>query len=506
MRKDRSSRPILSGSRILTLASTLYILIVSAQACSIGCLMCDTSLQKCVICDWKNGFNLSQNETCLKSKMKECLIPDVDKPGCLQCNENRFQDPYSLHCFEISEALKIENCVFYDSSKNCRKCENEYVAMWKECVKTTAINYCQYHVNSKICGQCIEGYNLAIDFKSCEKDSLPDCKLTSKFECRQCANNYRLTDEAFFKSDPVSAILHITNWPIFETSFRGLRSLSCLPVKSIQNCLEHDSFGYCEKCDSGFGIEPYRKFCVPIEPSIDFCKQYLTIDTCTECHNYFFLQSSKVCSPVDPVEHCEDYEGTASSTICKRCSDTHFRFSNKLCLERAKSKLIVNCVEKSFNQDVCVKCGEGFHISGDKTRCLVSISKCQEYLDVSREEEDHLTCLRCDPGYYYSHDLARCRQGTVMNCEVFENFADGCEICANGFLTSDDGGCVPHNFIARCQSYSQTQLNKCVGCAEPHLLLTYQHMCQPFTPVEYCLEYGQNSCVLCKKGETKCRF
>lgn len=103
--------------RLISLLLLLTLTHLSSQACSIGCIRCNT-FDECLLCDsLMNYVYNSATLTCVKSAQENCkLLNHLD--SCLECNYSYFYNSSTKSCMAVEDTVKTENpnCDSFDSN------------------------------------------------------------------------------------------------------------------------------------------------------------------------------------------------------------------------------------------------------------------------------------------------------------------------------------------------------------------------------------------------------
>lgn len=101
----------------------IFLLILRIQTqCNKGCLKCDTVSKLCVFCDIANDY-LLENGKCIFLKYENCLGYDLSG-SCTKCNPNFYVN--NKACILVPESLLIENCEEYKNEVFCSKCKKDH--------------------------------------------------------------------------------------------------------------------------------------------------------------------------------------------------------------------------------------------------------------------------------------------------------------------------------------------------------------------------------------------
>ena len=350
----------------------------------------------------------------------------------------------------------ISNCKVYsvDSSSKvyCSACRSEYVLDTAAlvCYPNASLKNCAEGFSATVCNKCNSGYvNVA---GKCEARKILRCRSyvenrdSTAQVCTQCEDGYYLK-----KPDCVQG--------------------------TVKNCKTYgDSQESCIACLPGFQLIfnlEKKSYCYPIDPTLN-CKSFaisnfdLGVLACTECAtNQFVLTAPKpseapsLCLPFQAIENCLEYD-TASQVIystfnCTKCTPEFFVKDNS-CQKRLVT--IKDCLEYDPVAELCIRCGNKFFLSADRSGCLpypAGVDGCRLYSSSSE-------CIGCKSNFYFNFTENRClivsSDRIATNCKFYSRHAK-CETCESGFALSVNKTC--EQVVAKdCVTYANK--NACATC------------------------------------------
>ena len=408
----------------------------------------------------------------------QITLSKCDK-GCLKCSSS----DQCLYC-DISEnyilqsgscdKIEIENCSIINLAGNCVQCEKFYYsdANTGKCIKVLdddLIPNCIYYYAKNVCKTCTNGFYASEGRCIAVTTEIDGCEIyNGPNKCEKCV---------------IGSVLSL-NGDICHTSI------------SIPNCATY-TFFKCDMChedyarDENYYFQNRYKFRSQENmEGVSFVFRILTqrlniIDKKEEC----FLRW---------IPNCSIY---TNATKCQSCNEGYLLTEKGEC-QAYPSPIIANC--EIYNSDtVCRKCKDGF-ILQSANKCIASekILNCAEH-DGSK---DYQRCIKCDTMYYLDANSCVKRAEVVENCQKYEDFADRCIECINGYIPTDDGlKCLVAK--SNCKSH-QLGTNKdtedlvCAECNDEYFISNDKLNCILGT-IDFCLTYDQgkeNSCLVCKNG------
>ena len=109
--------------REIVFASVIFMIGLSLQQCTIGCLKCNNQNQ-CLLCDITQNYQLSATPCRLNTQTNCALFSQSG--NCVQCSPNFYMDINSQNCIAVGTANVIANCRNYNSAQACVLCANNF--------------------------------------------------------------------------------------------------------------------------------------------------------------------------------------------------------------------------------------------------------------------------------------------------------------------------------------------------------------------------------------------
>lgn len=352
---------------------------------------------------YKLNFCYSDEENDQQSICIECEGPL--KQDCSLCS-NGFYLTQSGDCvsvcpsgsYRVDSELKCRSC----SQSNCSACSSDK------------------------CSSCKEGYFLDEATDQCKKcgDSCLTCKNES--ECWTCSSN----------------------------------SILDLEDKTCKDCIQKNcnqcGKGYCQICQSGFGVQGGDcKVCPSGCEECTFGSSNLSIETpiCSKCRAPYLRSQEGTC-----LKSLDDNCEVCGEGYCQKCEQSYFRSSGGV--------------------------GEVENLADSESYCQPCRSDCLEC--------DSNGCTSCGVGLVLNDDL-QCRLCPQSNCSTCLS-STSCKICESGHFL-DNGNC------SKCSERCLTcdSFDSCLSCKSPYLLNTHtpsSSSCETCL-IENCSECLGTSCKVC---------
>ena len=472
------TRPGQKCQRALKGLFFLLFLLSSAKTCGQGCLRCNSTLNKCEVCDNVTNFFNDLNGGCVQISIQNCL--QLKSNGkCNQCAADFKPNIRGDECLELARGEVVDNCSTYDSEANCTECAQGYFQYKGSCrLVLVPIPDCQVHTpeSPDTCIKCAPGKLLSKDGSSCE--SLPDrdhCAAYNHFDCFDCTKGYYFNANAYItrllaQDEAMNQYLYDV-----DTENFNLRMSAFCEAEEVKNCRVFLSQSSCLFCEDGFFRDP-NGLCMsaPREP-LDGCLDYRTESICERCVEGRFLQNNK-CKNITLVEKCLKYATTSNE--CIECDVKHFLSGPRTCASRVESLSENHCKEPNLQNDRCISCENDYFVD-HLGRCIEGISDC----DVHSYNNGQLECQQCLEAHFFDAQNNRCERPldfATNPCLRFGNSRGECRECKPGFYL--DGQCRPHqNLDANCEVASGTNANKCSACANGFSLFENSRVCTKVT-------------------------
>jgi hypothetical protein len=217
------------------------------------------------------------------------------------------------------------------------------------------------------------------------------------------------------------------------------------------------------------------------------CKTFDLQQQCIECSTRYYLDSARICQPVNP--NCNDYNKTTGA--CITCYPG-FGLIEDTCLPGIVANTFdVNCNE--FKGNECVKCSSGF-FKGVDGKCKRVDPSCRTY------NPNNGQCTGCYSGYEVKGGLCVMAQSspTIANCNEIDIATGLCKKCSFGYYFDAFGNCVQKD--PNCKTFD-TISQKCTECYPGHDLKGNQCI-QGVAPGgdPNCKTFQNKVCQECSKG------
>lgn len=265
----------------------------------------------------------------------------------------------------------------------------------------------------------------------------------------------------------------------------------------VAKCISFDGPTKCLKCEAGYSLLENQCYNITL-PNVVNCLEFDENEKCIKCVEDFYLGFDG-CTHVAVVPHCAYYNNTASHSQCLECAE-EFYLSEESCLVRVNSLAIQNCTNVSITGDVCGTCSAGYLLTSDRLACLPQIENCKSYYPTSSTSTS-LECEYCNDKMYFDLKQKRCINGTIANCQIYQQYADQCSVCVEGYYKSSMGVCVQHIFAGKrvCSKWSQSVPNLCEECPVNHFRIYNLNSCNPLLAViDKCATYeSPTTCAKC---------
>lgn len=262
----------------------------------------------------------------------------------------------------------ILNCLSCNNFGQCTQCVNGYALSSdsKSCVASIA--NCTSYNNFGLCQQCVSGYLLTPDQKLCVY--IFNCMSCNNFGlCVQCASGYTLTPDSR-SCVFISNCMSYSNFGLCTQCAGGYTLVSdgrlCV---YISNCMSYNNFGLCTRCNDGYSLINNGSACLlnapPTPAAIPFC--FSQGGTCLRCQHRYYLDSMR-CSAY--IRYCINID------LLGRCISCCFGSSliNGTC---QKDPVIKYCDSQVGN--TCQKCSNNYNYCQFCDVCLPNSPNCLQY-------------------------------------------------------------------------------------------------------------------------------
>lgn len=485
---------------------TLFLLGLSMQSCTKGCLKC-TSENKCTLCD-TTTFYKSDGDSCSVADQPNCSWINLSGE-CLICTDGYWLNTTTKKCVVVETAKKVQNCASYSSTQTCSQCEAHHVIENALCkAVATQLTNCDEYQTMTTCSDCKDGYFVSSDQKSCESvPSVSNCNFLSRFECSSCSGNYILNRNLYLKSafrtgssiEKQAALNHVL---LEKAGTKVNLNSSVCQETTVKNCSEFETFNTCKTCSSQYFLKEDKTCHAYPKPVLSNCLIYSSNTVCSQCNQGFYRVSATECKGVTAVEHCAEYSTTSNTTECVKCNAEFYKASSTSCAARTVSanSEIANCQTKSLDSDKCSLCNSGFVLSTGQDECSTSVSNCKTHQAYTKGSTP--TCGTCVDGFYLSNSI--CTAGSDSNCVTYLN-SGTCDICKNKWYHLGTVSCAEHSSISNCETYHNTIKNTCKTCDSTTFNFEIEKRCKLLTEIANCETYDHDentassaTCSACK--------
>lgn len=506
-------------SRLTILLLTLTVPTSITASCGVGTLSCSKSsgTPKSVICDFFNSYVLDPKTfSCKKTSVPNCLVPKLphSSSSCYLCKNGHVIDSQTNQCVPVQAQSLKENCEQYSTpSFSCLKCASDFYVSAGACMSLgeERIEYCDIYKSQTECQVCQPGTYL--EDKKCKVFSpIQNCYLHRNIKCDRCQDDHFLNSSAnppfnqsTFLFNTFDFSMYVKSDPTYEYFTRDFSSEVC-QKGSINQCKVYDSFSTCKECHEGYYVNTSKRCDRLQEPPISGCEVYTSATVCAKCKfKYILNQSTGQCSEAKDVESCAEYHATQNK--CIRCEKKLYLSGSGMCTgERVDSVSIASCEETAPDKDECLECKEGYSLSSRNKFCYKDIVNCTDQVKSNEIDKFH-TCRTCKENFYPSEDKSKCNEAKILRCLELVPQKNECQKCEDGFyFESEKAQCV-NQFVENCEEYIP-QTNQCKKCSN----LYYQQgeYCLLIISSELCQESDglRNECAKCKpqylKSGTTC--
>ena len=300
--------------------------------------------------------------------------------------------------------------------------------------------YCKHCYENNECLKCKEDYNLVYIMETDEIICIHKDELTV---------GYLVEDDIYYKCidncdkcSDIETCDQCKEGIEYNTDFE-----QCINI-NIENCLEEDEDGICEKCDETHAFnDTDRNFCIKKE---SFNNEYFTEDNGTS----YVLCSSNISG----CDTCQ-YNPNNQNLKCNKCKTGYALYNEENeCLLKEEidknknyfytdefnvkkcSDALQNCL-KCTNGSICITCmNNNYFINNNKTACvgkykinsiesyymndeLNAFLSCDKYNSIDKciECSSENTCNKCEDGYEYKEE--KCVKINREKYIKFSNFS-----------------------------------------------------------------------------------
>jgi hypothetical protein len=467
-------------------------------------------------------ISYSQNPNCLsvetKGNVKICRFCkkgsyinndgycEVIKPNRCKYEEFKFAAFYKE--FELNVVLHD-----YTRHNGCSECEEGFLALLATqdrhiCTHSLyhsknllpvntkyKINCLNYSVDKKgflICTKCANNLVISEEGNCLPVTNLPNCKIACD------ANLCSICQDGFVLVNRICVAAAITNCLVYGNN-RIRNDLNC-----NMDGLEKQ---VCIQCIPGFYLD--SGICKTGE--VPNCKFLETLYLCNECLEDFTLvqmnEGRSYCYPNDQELSCKRFNAKKFQSLvldCDECvGDNYIKNESKTDFFEYSCMRFVNvenCVEYRNNPIAisnsafeCIRCSENSYLSqGACSMRLIQPQECSQF------DEKADKCLECADGYFISENGNACTpypQG-LNGCKIYKTKTT-CKQCDSGKYLKEDLCLVVEQTVSNCVDYEDDGI--CAVCANGYLV-RHDGVCVK-TIAKDCLVYDNiNECQSCPQG------
>lgn len=319
-----------------------------------NCLVYDTEVSANVCLECDEGFYVSGN-ICRErnQEVENCLTYSKNNDNCSECNSGFGISSSKLACLGFTPNCKTHN--FNNTNGEtfpCVSCNDTFYFTGSECLSGSIPN-CDVYASESICTKCAQGNYFF--------DNL--CNLHVDIE--RCNTYSERTQDVCVNCDNDSVLI--------------VQKKGCKKIESdISYCREYSDPLTCSACEEKSSL--VNNECVPI-PSEEFCLEKVSTN-CIKCENGYLLEGG-ACKAAFEFELQDCYEkspGIANSFTCEKCEVDRIPWKHEenefhcvLDSERlGVNNSITNCIlyKKDNNNDICLKCKEGYVVTENYLSCI----------------------------------------------------------------------------------------------------------------------------------------
>ena len=398
----------------------------------------------CTECNPKY-FVSSKTNTCLPTKIPNCITPTKDDAGCSACIDSKFASAVSPFCTDRTKSTLNCKTLVLNQDK-CESCDNteRYLNTAGECVLYTVQNCKVYQADKNLCESCNDKfYKNTSTFDLCAPHTVSNCITfnSTKNNCLTCnANSWK---NSFDLSSIKCDLYTVTNCS--EKSKTGDSctacldnfyskivddSTKCVANTQILNCETYSKVeDHCSKCKDLMYYDSKTQECRNYPDGIDNCRKYNNRTTCTECHTNYYL-SSNTCIAVSAANKKENCYTYTSATVCSACVSNQ---SVVLTEGSCKKTVALNCITY-VNENKCKTCKTNYILDSAAGTCTPSgISDCST---ASKSESTNI-CTQCVAGTLPNSAKTTCNSPSpeIFGCADYETVTR-CKTCKSNFILS----------------------------------------------------------------------
>ena len=374
---------------------------------------------------------------------------------CSQCNKGYYLDKKGEEC-------KIQNETFINCKESlmgekCDECDNNY--FFDEKGKCIDMKYCSIGDNFNInkCKQCKEGFYPTQYKDACTTEI--NCYHADKYMgiCLQCKRGFYL-DLIDGKCRPNINNDEFRNCSIADENI----CISCYYGNALSEDLKCSPTKYCSEVYDGICISCIENYYLGLDnkwSNVENCIYTNFLEECLECKgNLYYDSNTKKCQECTGI--FKGCKSGYSGFHCFVCKDDHYlNQTDNLCYSNEERGPLYKCRLIDYNGTVCTSCVENYILNLKNRRCSKR-KGCKSF------NRDNL-CIECEKDYCLDAKSGECENNIEVRedkkfyfrCKRTNEEGDGCEICDDGYILSDEGLCID---VEHCTEKNEE--GKCLRC------------------------------------------
>jgi hypothetical protein len=445
----------------------------NAKPADLGCGTWDWNGQVCLACSSKWVFNA--NKKCVA--VSDLCATNADNGDCLTCFKGYDLQNGKCVFSSFNNAKPADlGCGTWDwNNQVCLACSNLWVFNAEgKCVPIS--DRCATHAANGQCLTCYKGYDLTNG----------TCVISP-------ANTASPSDLGCATWDWNNQVcLTCSNKWVFNANKK------CVAVSD--QCATNAANGDCLTCFKGYDL--VNGTCVfsasnNAKPSDLGCATWdWNNQVCLTCSKNWVFNSNKVCIPVN--DHCKTHADNGDCTTCYK----GFDLQNGQCLYSAANTAApsdIGCATWDWNNQVCLKCSEGWVFNADK--------KCVAVSDQCKTHAANGDCTACFQGYDLSNgtcvfSASNNAKPSDLGCGTWDWNNQVCLACSNKWVFNANKKCVPVS--DQCKTNAAN--GDCLTCFKGYDLVNGQcilSLSNNATPSDSgcgLWDWNNQVCLQCSKG------
>jgi len=386
----------------------------NAKPADSGCGNWDWNNQVCLKCS--DGWVFNANKVCVP--VSDQCKTHADNGDCTACYQGYDLTNGSCVFSAFNNAKPSDSgCGSWDwNNQVCLKCSNNWVFNAKNvCVPVS--DQCKAHADNGDCVACYKGYDLingscVFSASNNAKPADSGCKTWDwdNQVCLQCSDSW-----------------------VFNAN------KTCVPVSD--QCKTHADNGDCTDCYKGYDLK--NGSCVfsdsnNAKPADLGCGSWdWNNQVCLKCSNNWVFNAKNVCVPVS--DQCKAHADNGDCTGCYQGYD----LINGSCVFSASNNAKPTdsgCGLWDWNNQVCLKCSDGWFFNGNKTCVAVS--------DQCKTHADNGDCTVCYQGYDLKNGQcvfsdSNNAHPSDIGCSTWDWNNQVCLKCSFRWVFNSNKKCVP---------------------------------------------------------------